>query len=423
MFTISALSPPSTPRGPIFSPRQNGCGRWTGYALSLQSPGKRVKLDHQPLSIKPTNASKLQFPQASTLASRRMKKAPPMALVVAKEQTQGTPTGFAIGSASPLMAGSAMESTSPLIIGSALESTGLSPIVKGLSLGRVGGGFGSMVGSPLKINSLSNHNRIKEVEDKPAAISKSNPFPLRKAKKAKPAGMQLFKEEKEKSPAALIASPLPPPIDTTAPSVTQQQQQQPLPMTFRLQKTAPAKQKKKLALGGKVSKLSVAPTGLISPPTESTPVRTQPMMKLGGLRPPALALGNAANSAMVGAPSMSPLSPSVPQTPGGNGFSGILSDCSAYGEASPSFLARKTPPPAAWAPTFFVTPPTPLVPGTRIQNSAENKAGDSSASLAPCTPPWPKSGSSLRKTIFDHIGQPQLSPMDLRGYMAVSMNN
>ncbi|KAJ2863852.1 hypothetical protein GGI22_001860 [Coemansia erecta] len=410
MFTISALSPPSTPRGPIFSPRQNGCGRWTGYALSLQSPGKRLKLDHQALPIKPTNTRKLQFPQASTLASRRMKKAPPMALPVATEQTQGSSTG------------SAMESTSPLIMGSVLESTGLSPIVKGLSLGRAGG-FGSMVGSPLKINSLSSHNRPKEDDKQAAAASKSNPFPLRKAKKTKPTGMQLFKEEKEKAPAASIASPLPPPIDTTAQSVTQQQQ--PPPMTFRLQKTAPAKQKKKLTLGGKVSKLSVAPTGLISPPTESTPVRTQPMMKLGGgLRPPALALGNAANSAMVGAaPSMSPLSPSMPQTPGGNGFSGILSDCSAYGEASPSFLARRTPSPAAWAPTFFVTPPTPPVPGTRIQNSAESQAADSSASLAPCTPPWPKSGSSLRKTIFDHIGQPQLSPMDLRGYMAVSMNN
>ncbi|KAJ1664755.1 hypothetical protein IW140_002970 [Coemansia sp. RSA 1813] len=412
MFTISALSPPSTPRGPIFSPRQKGCNRWSVYALSLQSPGKRVKLD-QPMAIKPTttlgaaNAKKLQFPQASTLASRRMKKAPPTPLMVAKAKAKTQPD-----SAGPATAS----------VSSPMGSTGLSPIVKGLSLGRNGFG-GSMVGSPLKINSLSNLNSKAKDDDKRPVSTSNNPFPLRKTKKPKPSGLQLTKQD---TPAAAPMAPTAlasPPTDNNTNSVTQPL---PPPMTFRLQKTAPAKKQKKPVLGGKMSKLSVAPTGLISPPTTSTPLRKQPA---GFSRPPALALGNAANTAMVGLPSagltLSPMSPSMPQTPGGSGFSGILSDCSAYGEVSPSFLAQRTPSPAAWAPTFFITPPTPQVPGTKIETSAAVGSADQSgsASLAPCTPPWPKSGSSLRKTIFDHIGQPQLSPMDLRGYMAISMNS
>ncbi|KAJ2557478.1 hypothetical protein EV175_001326 [Coemansia sp. RSA 1933] len=385
MFTISALSPPSTPRGAIFSPRQQGCGRWTGYALSLQSPGKRVKLEHhQTLPIKPTSTSRLQFPQASTLASRRMKKAPPMALAVAKEPE----------------------------VGAQVVSTGLSPIVKGLTLGRAAGPGSAMMRSPLRIDSFGSRAKGNDDDDSTAAAGKGNPFPLRKTKKAKPSSMQLFKEAKTE--AALPAAA--PSADTTT-SVTQ-----PPPMTFRLQKTAPAK--KKTGLGGnKMAKLGVAPTGLISPPTTTTPLNTQPMMRLGGGgRPPALALGIAANTAMM--TEMSPLSPSMPQTPGTGGVSGILSDCSAYGEASPSFLARRTPSPVGWAPTFFVTPPTPPVPGTKIQAVGSGAdTTNASASLAPVTPPWPKSGSSLRKTIFDHIGQPKLSPMDLRGYMAISMNS
>ncbi|KAJ2660231.1 hypothetical protein IWW48_003063 [Coemansia sp. RSA 1200] len=502
MFTISALSPPSTPRGPIFSPRQKGCGRWAVYALSLQSPGKRVKLDQQltfasvfgATTTSTNNNSRLhQFlPQApaasasasaslssSTLASRRMKKAPLAPLMVSKSKV--------LESSGPMTAG----------LASPMGSTGLSPIVKGLTLGR--NGFGGMVGSPLKISSIGNSmgNKISstinstisnsntnnstmnsstrigiktKTNDKKPVSTSSNPFPLRKVRKPVPSSLLHLEIDKEETPA--VAAPTflasPPPAASAAPPAAlaalaspptenddvnnKTCSTQPPPMTFRLQKSAPAKkQKSKPTLGGKgggrLAKLSVAPTGLISPPTVSTPVRRMPPMQLkqsnGGLsRPPPLALGNAANSAMAAAAaasplvlgndsSMSPLSPSMPQTPGasnsGSGmqFSGILGDCSAFGEVSPSFHAQRTPSPAAWAPTFLITPPSPPLPGTRI-DSTSGQASDSasaSASLAPCTPPWPKSGSSLRKTIFDHIGQPQLSPMDLRGYMAISMNS
>ncbi|KAJ1732519.1 hypothetical protein LPJ72_003376 [Coemansia sp. Benny D160-2] len=512
MFTISALSPPSTPRGPIFSPRQKGCGRWAVYALSLQSPGKRVKLDQQltfasvfgATTNSTHNSSRLQqfLPQkplspsssvslsSSTLASRRMKKAPLTPLMVSKSKV--------LESSGPMTAG----------LASPMGSTGLSPIVKGLTLGR--NGFGGMVGSPLKISSIGNNMGSKisstmnstvsstststnntmmnssstrtgiktKINEKKPVSTSSNPFPLRKVRKPVPSSLLHLEIDKHEAPAvaAPAAAPTflasPPPAASAAPPAalaalasppteddnvnSKTCSTQPPPMTFRLQKAAPAKkQKSKPALGGKgggrLAKLSVAaPTGLISPPTVSTPVRRMPPMPMqlkqsnGGLsRPPPLALGNAANSAMAAAAasplalgsdsSMSPLSPSMPQTPGasnsGSGmqFAGILGDCSAFGEVSPSFHAQRTPSPAAWAPTFLITPPSPPLPGTRI-DSTSGQASDAasasaSASLAPCTPPWPKSGSSLRKTIFDHIGQPQLSPMDLRGYMAISMNS
>ncbi|KAJ2803996.1 hypothetical protein H4R20_002670, partial [Coemansia guatemalensis] len=183
----------------------------------------------------------------------------------------------------------------------------------------------------------------------------------------------------------------------------------------------------KLANGGKL-KLNVGSTGLISPPsTTSTP-------KAGRGRPPALSLGAALASSDAG---MSPLSPAMPHTPGARGAPPPIDpmSCSLFGEASPSFYERPTPPPVEGAPVFMFTPPSPAVvavAGATGGDAAEPGSpppGDlqapalGSSTLSPCTPPWPKSGASLRKTIFDHIGQSQLSPMDLRGYMAISMNS
>ncbi|KAJ2765604.1 hypothetical protein IWQ56_004030 [Coemansia nantahalensis] len=186
---------------------------------------------------------------------------------------------------------------------------------------------------------------------------------------------------------------------------------------FRLLKPAPAKAPK----GAKVpAKLNIGPTGLISPPETSR-----------GGRPAPLSLALALSQ-----PELSPSSPCMPLTPGASRgpVDGGLG-ASMFGEASPSFYDQPTPPPVDGAPSFMVTPPSPAVvavaavtgavepasppPGGEQQRSAA--AMPASASLAPCTPPWPKTGASLRKTIFDHIGKPQLSPFDLRGYMATSM--
>ncbi|KAJ2509201.1 hypothetical protein H4217_008397, partial [Coemansia sp. RSA 1939] len=337
MFTISALSPPSTPRGPIFSPRQKGCGRWAVYALSLQSPGKRVKLDqqltfasvfgattnsthnssrlHQFLPQKPSSPSSSVSLSSSTLASRRMKKAPLTPLMVSKSKV--------LESSGPMTAG----------LASPMGSTGLSPIVKGLTLGR--NGFGGMVGSPLKISSIGNSmgNKISstmnstvsntntntntsinntmmnssstrtgiktKINDKKPVSTSSNPFPLRKVRKPVPSSLLHLEIDKQEAPAVVApaAAPTflasPPPAASAAPPAalaalaspptendnvsSKTCSTQPPPMTFRLQKSAPAKkQKSKPALGGKsggrLAKLSVAaPTGLISPPTVSTP--------------------------------------------------------------------------------------------------------------------------------------------------------
>ncbi|KAI8321656.1 hypothetical protein GQ54DRAFT_175416 [Martensiomyces pterosporus] len=100
-----------------------------------------------------------------------------------------------------------------------------------------------------------------------------------------------------------------------------------------------------------------------------------------------------------------------------------------FGEASPSLYNMPTPSPVSWAPAFFVIPPTPTADCAGLDAKAAGDAGHSSSSgdarwaqkSEPCTPPWPRAGASLKSTIFDHIGQTHLSPMDLRGYMAASM--
>ncbi|KAI9504488.1 hypothetical protein GGI25_005458 [Coemansia spiralis] len=368
MFSISALSPPSTPRAPIFSPTQRVYAPWSVYALSVQSPGKRVKLESpSPMATFASSEkpSGLQPLRSSTLASRRTKKAPLSPLFVPRAKVLGDSA----------------------VASSPMASTGLSPIVMGLSLG--GGGFGSTPKQPQPGES----NTKKE----PA----KNTFPLRH-KSAKKPNLKL-------SPLGNSREETPQPIAAVAPV-------NPPPMAFRLQKPAPAKKPaQRKGQGPKLSKLSVAPTGLISPPSTSTPLRKH----MG--RPPPLSLGYAANTLACADTSLS--SPSMPQTPGGSGsaFSGAFSD-TAFGEASPSLFERKTPSPADWAPTFFVTPPTPVA-GDAVAEGCAAEQSSAAASLSPCTPPWPKSGSSLRKTIFDHIGKSSLSPMDLRGYMAISMSN
>ncbi|KAJ1732795.1 hypothetical protein LPJ61_001885 [Coemansia biformis] len=195
-------------------------------------------------------------------------------------------------------------------------------------------------------------------------------------------------------------------------------QPEPQAAQFRLLKPAPAK----AAKGGKApAKLNLCPTGLISPPESSR-----------GGRPPPLSLAGALTQS-----GLSPSSPCMPLTPGaGRGPVGGAIDGALFGEASPSLYAQPTPPPIAGAPIFMFTPPSPPVvaiaaaadaaePNSPPPGGAQNTltAVSASASLAPCTPPWPKTGASLRRTIFDHIGKPQLSPMDLRGYMAISMNS
>ncbi|KAI7825933.1 hypothetical protein BX661DRAFT_214255 [Kickxella alabastrina] len=327
MFSISALSPPSTPRGSIFSPRQSEAP-WSMHALSLESPGKRVKLNPVPSTFSkpsfPRNNNKNMFIRSATLASRRLKNAPT--------------------SIAPLQMSSARVEPETQSL-----STGLSPIVKSLSI---------------------------------------------MSKASKPSGLQI--ESRQQSPAACESTPSP-------------------SLTFRLQKSTPAKIAQ--AKGVAVPRLSLAiPTGLISPPSaNSTPKRRPPPLSFGSLASPAT------NKSM---------SPSLPQTPGTAGFASfsppnIMEDL-MFGEASPSFYAQKTPPPASWVPTFFVTPPTPVAADSCAgsqSGSVEAKLGSGACTLSPSTPPWPKSGSGLQKTIFDHIGKNQLSTMDLRGYMAISMSS
>ncbi|KAJ1997101.1 hypothetical protein H4R26_005955 [Coemansia thaxteri] len=191
-------------------------------------------------------------------------------------------------------------------------------------------------------------------------------------------------------------------------------------MKFRLQKTAPAKAAATLKGAAKLPQLSVGPppiTGLVSPPS-ATPKRNH--------RPPPMNFGGNKTLEAAGLDLLPPPSPSMPLTPGMGGFgmANASIGCMLFGEASPSaLLSQPTPPTASWAPKFFVTPPSPAIVAVPALQQATVAGLSASSSLSPCTPPWPKSGASLRKTIFDHIGKSQLSPMDMRGYMAMSMNS
>ncbi|KAJ2805723.1 hypothetical protein H4S07_003955 [Coemansia furcata] len=309
MFSISAMSPPVTPRGSIFSPQQ-AAAPWSMYTLSVESPEKRQKLNPVPSTfggVRPTaGVAKSFISRSNSLASRRLKRAPAV---------------------SPLQL-SRLESES------GLQSTGLSPIVKGLTLGK-----------------------------------------------------------------PILSTPVPP--SSAGPA-----------MKFRLQKPAPAKAAATLK-GAMLPQLSVASpvTGLVSPPS-STP------NKRAFNRPAPLSFGG--KSPLGGLDLLPPPSPSMPHTPGG--FAPMnLAVPMMMGEVSPSILlSQLTPPTASWAPKFFVTPPSPATVAPIPQADAPCVP---SVGLAPCTPPWPKTGASLRKTIFDHVGKSQLSPMDMRGYMAMSMNS
>ncbi|KAJ2460770.1 hypothetical protein GGF42_000631 [Coemansia sp. RSA 2424] len=331
MFSISAMSPPVTPRGPIFSPKQS-TAPWSMYTLSVESPEKRQRLNPVPAAFggaRPSpGVAKSFISRSNSLASRRLKRAAP--------------------AVSPLQL-ARLESESA----SGMQSTGLSPIVKGLSLGK-----------------------------------------------------------------PILSTPVPP-------SSTADVAQAPA-IKFRLQKPAPAKAAATIKGAAKLPQLSVAPPpimGLVSPPS-STP------SKRGFNRPPPLSFGGGGKSLMAaaGLSLLPPPSPSMPHTPGVGGFApmNLSIGTMMFGEASPSLLlSQPTPSPASWAPKFFVTPPSPatvaVAPVAQQANASALSA--MSSSLSPCTPPWPKSGASLRKTIFDHVGKSQLSPMDMRGYMAMSMNS
>ncbi|KAJ2250455.1 hypothetical protein GGH97_000697 [Coemansia sp. RSA 475] len=471
------MSPPSTPRGSIFSPRQDSQMPWPFRTISLASPGKRIKLDSMLAScnsprrlatpMSPGPGSRSVLLRSATLASRRMKR------------NLSTVLPLNLAKLAPA-------------VGSLGLSTGLSPVVKDLSIGisqqmdtkedapvvpveetkpapqpmqfrlqKVAPKVKVEVKAaaqpaPFRLQKMAPKVEVevkaavqpapfrlqkmapKEAEaaaqpmpfrlQKPAPVKKSKPMPFRlqkpaPVKESKPASFRLQKPvEVEESKPALFR--LQKPVEVESPQPEQPQ------MRFRLQKPTPTKSDKaeKAAKANKVSKLNIAPTGLISPPSVSTPSVPTPCITRGRGRPPALSLA-AAPLASAGI-EMSPSSPFMPQTPGAGPAPLNLIGDAMFGEASPSLYAQPTPPPVKGAPTFMFTPPSPaIVIVKNINDVAESELSGSlqapaaSVTLSPCTPPWPKSGSSLRKTIFDHIGQSQLSPMDLRGYMAISMNS
>ncbi|KAJ2614053.1 hypothetical protein H4S08_001889 [Coemansia sp. RSA 1365] len=451
------MSPPSTPGGPIFSPRQRNPMPWSYRTISLDCPVKRIKLESiesysmrntmSPVSPA-TGVSRSLSMRAGSLASRRLKRN--------------------VLSALPLHISRAAPA-----VGLAGQSTGLSPIVKGLSLGSARPRNDSPViaATPVPVSvsePVSEYTSAPALVSTPVPASTPLPVPAVKEKTApQPMQFRLQKPAPPKHRKLTLPTQKSPVEENREPTPVQSQPQAhfrlkkpappkhsklglggrkqehatekskivapaedgktlPQPNQFRLQKAAPAKANK-LANGGKL-KLNVGNTGLISPPsTSSTP-------RAGRGRPPALSLNAALASSDVG---MSPLSPAMPHTPGAGGAPPPIDpmSCSLFGEASPSFYERPTPPPVEDAPVFMFTPPSPAV--VLVASAAGGDAAETgspppgglqgpvlgSSTLSPCTPPWPKSGASLRKTIFDHIGQNQLSPMDLRGYMAISMNS
>ncbi|KAJ2143912.1 hypothetical protein J3F82_005183 [Coemansia sp. RSA 637] len=437
------MSPPSTPRGSIFSPRQDSQMPWPFRTISLASPGKRIKLDSMLAScnsprrlatpMSPGPGSRSVLLRSATLASRRMKRN--LSTVLPLNLAKLAPAVGSLGS-----------------------STGLSPVVKDLSIG-ISQQMDTKEDAPVvpveetkpapqpmqfRLQKVAPKVEVevkaaaqpapfrlqkmapKEAEaaaqpmpfrlQKPAPVKKSKPMPFRlqkpaPVKESKPASFRLQKPApvKESKPASFR---LQKPVEVESPQPEQPQ------MRFRLQKPTPTKSDKaeKAAKANKV------------PPSVSTPSVPTPCITRGRGRPPALSLA-AAPLASAGI-EMSPSSPFMPQTPGAGPAPLNLIGDAMFGEASPSLYAQPTPPPVKGAPTFMFTPPSPaIVIVKNINDVAESELSGSlqapaaSVTLSPCTPPWPKSGSSLRKTIFDHIGQSQLSPMDLRGYMAISMNS
>ncbi|KAJ2789888.1 hypothetical protein H4R20_007101, partial [Coemansia guatemalensis] len=191
------MSPPSTPGGPIFSPRQRNPMPWSFRTISLDCPVKRIKLEPveshsmrksmSPVPPSPGVSRSLSM-RAGSLASRRLKRN--------------------VLSALPLHISRAAPA-----VGLAGQSTGLSPIVKGLSLG-----------------SAKQH-------EEPQSIA-ATPLPI-------PADMPATKH----TPApALVVTPAPVPAATPAPAPVPasvvKEKTAPQPMQFRLQKPAPPKHRK-----------------------------------------------------------------------------------------------------------------------------------------------------------------------------------
>ncbi|KAJ2525725.1 hypothetical protein GGH20_003833, partial [Coemansia sp. RSA 1937] len=380
------MSPPSTPRGSIFSPRQDSQMPWPFRTISLASPGKRIKLDSMLAScnsprrlatpMSPGPGSRSVLLRSATLASRRMKR------------NLSTVLPLNLAKLAPA-------------VGSLGLSTGLSPVVKDLSIG-ISQQMDTKEDAPVvpveetkpapqpmqfRLQKVAPKVEVevkaaaqpapfrlqkmapKEAEaaaqpmpfrlQKPAPVKKSKPMPFRlqkpaPVKESKPASFRLQKPvEVEESKPALFR--LQKPVEVESPQPEQPQ------MRFRLQKPTPTKSDKaeKAAKANKVSKLNIAPTGLISPPSVSTPSVPTPCITRGRGRPPALSLA-AAPLASAGI-EMSPSSPFMPQTPGAGPAPLNLIGDAMFGEASPSLYAQPTPPPVKGAPTFMFTPPSPAI--------------------------------------------------------------
>ncbi|KAJ2158801.1 hypothetical protein GGF46_003492 [Coemansia sp. RSA 552] len=453
------MSPPMTPRGSIFSPRERNAMPWSLRTISLASPGKRLRLEPAPAPKDAgQNSIKGMLQRSATLTARRMKRGPVQSLNISRAAEE--PLG---------------------------QSSGLSPIVKGLSLGSMRQRRNATVlvlGDDSSEKTVGCRTPIPAAPSSPApkqsvpvpkqrvpsplavAASKPDdgpqlmpfrlqkPVPAKKNSSRQPMPFRLQKPaptkmSKNKAPCAAAPAPEGAKAETPQPPMrfrlqkptpskkTQAEEPpaetQPPAARFRLQKPAPGRAGPNKAAGkaaGKVPKLNIEPpTGLISPPSTNTP------RAAGKRRKPApLSIGGAAPMSLAGG-GLSPSSPCMPHTPGGNAGPMLVNlDASMFGEASPSLYDLPTPPPITGAPTFTFTPPSPAVvvatgnagataaPGSPLPGSLQPSSA-ASGTLTPCTPPWPKSGASLRRTIFDHIGASRLSPMDLRGYMAISMSD
>ncbi|KAJ2339974.1 hypothetical protein GGF43_006515, partial [Coemansia sp. RSA 2618] len=260
---------------------------WSFRTISLASPGKRIKLDTMlSLNSPSTNSSrrlaampmspglgsnKSTLLRSATLASRRMKRGPPSAL----------PLNIA------KMAPAVMPPS---------QSTGLSPIVKDLSLGISSQHTEAKLETPaLPVEEtkpapqpmqfrLQKPAPKKEIKPAPKMDIKPVPQPqtfrLQKPAPTKESKAPIFRLQKpaptKESKAAPFRLQKPAPVEESKPAPAQ--------MRFRLQKPTPAKADK----GSKVPKLNIAPTGLISPPSVSTP-----SVGRGRGRPPALSLAAA----------------------------------------------------------------------------------------------------------------------------------
>ncbi|KAJ2717113.1 hypothetical protein H4R19_000198 [Coemansia spiralis] len=426
------MSPPSTPRGSVFSPRQRAPVPWSFRTISAERSDKRQKLAPVETNCRPMSPGaslrrslSTRSPSPSSLAARRLRRNAPTSL--------------------PIRSPGLTHILEPLG-----PSTGLTPVVKNMSFGTCT--LPRAAASPC----LSVSTPAPPAPSTPTLASAVLTPPAEEP--LQPLQAPIFRLKKPARPSMLsLGGRKPAPVAAVAPVQPPQQEQQQQPMLFRLQKPA---RPSKLAMGGRKldiesaapqaavrpeaqpsqfrllkpapakaakgskvpAKLDLGPTGLISPPETSR----------GGGRPPPLSLAGA-----LALPELSPSSPCMPLTPGaGRGPINSAFGASLFGEASPSLYDLPTPPPVDGAPSFMVTPPSPAVvaiaeamdavePGSPPPGGerCSPAATSASASLAPCTPPWPKTGASLRKTIFDHIGKPLLSPFDLRGYMAISMNS